>query len=925
MTNPLGFELGAVRLSWQVVDSTGKKQKNAQIQISTDSTFDTIVFDSGISSEPKNAGTDVDLALQPYTRYYWRVTVWSDTDECATSEVAWFETAKMQETFKAKFITAGREDESSFAYQKKLEISREILSARAYVCGLGLYEWYINGEKVGDEFLAPGCNNYDAWIQYQTYDISDMLKSGENEILALTADGWYKGNFGYEGGDSNIYGNEQAFLCEMRINYVDGETEIISTDETWSIYDSKIRYSSIYHGEIIDDTFSSDNVYPAKVADVDMNRLKERLSEPVKVMEERKPITMISTPAGEKVLDMGQNMCGWISFTCRENTGTQVQLQFGEILQDDNFYRDNMRLAKAKFLYTSNGTERSVRPHFTYYGFRYIKLEGFREDVSTDDFTAQILYSEMQETGWISTGNEKVNQLISNVKWSQKSNFLDVPTDCPQRDERLGWTGDAQVFIKTAAFNMDVYAFMKKYCFDIKTEQGSHGGITPMVVPSFHQKDNGCSAWGDAAVIIPWNMYLQYADTSILAQNYDSMKAWVDYIRSEEEKSYGNRLWFTGFHYGDWLALDNGNPANPVGKTEIKYIASCYYYISASIVANAAKVLGHEEESLQYAKLAEEIKTAIQNEYVTANGRIALETQTAYALGLYAGILPEGKEQRVADDLCAQVAADKGKLTTGFVGTPCLCTMLSKYGYHDIACKLLLNESYPGWLYEINMGATSIWERWNSVMPDGHMNSDGMNSLNHYAYGAIVGWMYEYLAGFQHATEEAGFETVKIAPLPYYGLNWVKATYGSINGNYTSDWKILENGSLFFAFDIPFGGRAQLQLPDRPEEGVRIGEERYISDLIEVGCGHYEVTYQPTRSYIKYYNFDMPLCDMLKNEEVKKVFEEEEFCCVHFDEGLLSMVGHMSIHVMRYMPFFHATEECMQKVEERIQKIRMCV
>lgn len=923
MRNPLGFELGTVRLSWQVIESVGKQPKSAQIEVATDSVFNEIVFDTGVSDGLKSAGTDIAVTLQPYTRYYWRVTVWSDADECAVSEVAWFETAKMGEPFNAKFITAGREEESSFSYRKKIAILQEIISARAYVCGLGLYELYINGEKVGDEYLAPGCNNYDAWIQYQTYDVSELLKSGSNEIWAITGDGWYKGNFGYEGGDSCIYGKEQAFLCEMHICYANGECETIVTDHTWEIRDSKIRFSSIYHGEVIDDTFFDETSYPVTYADVDMSRLKERLSAPIKVMEQRKPVAVITTPAGEKVLDMGQNMCGFLSFVCREKTGTQVKLQFGEILQDGNFYRDNMRLARAEFLYTSDGVEKVVRPHFTYFGFRYVKLEGFLTGISLEDFTAQILYSDMQESGWITTGNEKVNQLISNVKWSQKSNFLDVPTDCPQRDERLGWTGDAQVFIKTAAFNMDVYAFMKKYCFDIKTEQLCRGGITPMVVPSFHQKDNGCSAWGDAAVIIPWNMYLQYADTSILVQNYDTMKAWVDYIRSEEEKSNGNRLWFTGFHYGDWLALDTDHPSNPVGKTEIKYIASCYYYISASIVAKAAKLLDKQEDYRHYADLAKEIKTAIQNEYVTANGRIALETQTAYALGLYAGILPKGKEQRAADDLCARVLADKGKLTTGFVGTPCLCTMLSKYGHHDVACKLLLNESYPGWLYEVNMGATTIWERWNSVMPDGHMNPDGMNSLNHYAYGSIVGWMYEYLAGFLRDGEQAGYQKITIAPLPYYGLKHVKATYESVNGVYKSEWEILEDGKLFFSFDIPFGASARLLLPDMPEYGIVVNGVCWRAEVLEVNSGHYEVMYQPTRSYLLYYNFDMTLCELLKNQEVKKIFEEEEFCCAYFDEGLLSMVGHMSVRTMRYMPFFHATEESMQRVEGRIRRIRV--
>lgn len=929
MVEPLGFDFQEINLSWNIVDNDNSQEiKNIKVQIALDKSFNDLVYECTLNDDVNNLQYIPNVDWQPCTRYYWRIIVEMMDNDIYESECTWFETSKMDTEFSGKFITANIDQESSFEYLYKFKINKDIKKARAYACGLGLYEFYINNDKVGNEYLAPGCNNYDAWIQYQTYDVTPYLTMGDNSILAITGDGWYKGNFGYNGGADHIYGDQQCFLCEVVIEFNDGSKETVTTNDNWLIRDSKIRYSSIYHGECIDANYFQNIYNDVYIANIDMTKLKPRLSLPVTAKEYIKPQKLIHTPKGELVLDMGQNMVGWLSFVCKEKSGSEICLQFGEILQDGNFYRDNMRLAKAQFTYISDGIPQEVRPHFTYYGFRYVKVEGINE-IDLNDFKGWVLYSNMEHTGELETGNSKVNKLISNVLWSQKGNFFDTPTDCPQRDERLGWTGDAQVFCGAASYNMDIYAFMKKYCYDLKTEQESRNGSVPMVVPSFHQEDAGSSAWGDAAVIIPWTMYVRYGDDSILRQNYEAMKSWIHYIQGQIDN---DGLWRKGFHYGDWLALDTDEPGNPVGKTEISFIATCYFYLSTKLVAKSAEVLTRQEDMKYYQDLAMKIKKDIQNEYLTVNGRLTLQTQTAYALALYVGIVPLDKISRVARDLNNQIEEDKGFLTTGFVGTPYLCKVLSENGYHDRACKILVNEQYPGWLYEVNMGATTVWERWNSVMIDGHMNIDGMNSLNHYAYGSIIDWMYQYLAGIQPLEKTPGFKEVLLRPMPNYNLKYLKAKYLSATGRYQSHWKICDSGDLEFYFEIPTGGLATLVLPDARIEDVIINQQKlsdYGLDItskesnlyFKLGPGEYNISYLPTKQYIQYFNMEMPLCELLASNKAREVLEKTCPAFVQLDEGIINMVGHFSPLKIKTMPFYHGDDKQIEIADKLLRTI----
>lgn len=865
--NPLGFELGdKPKLSWIVESDKAKRQLAAQVQVALDSDFKEIIFDSGKRSDIESSCYPLDIKLEPRTRYFWRVKVWGDDGSCVTSETAWFETAKMDEPWRAKWITPDMDSTVHPILFCDFEVKKEVKYARAYVCGLGLYEINLNGQKVGDEYLSPGFTAYDKWIPYQTYDITFDLKKGQNHIEVILGNGWYKGRYGINRKRNFRYGDKFALICEIFISYEDGSSEVLVTDDVlWKARKSNIMDSSIYDGEFIDDLAQDDAVYPVSIIDLDVKKLQARRNPPVKIKERLKPVEVIHTPAGEIVLDMGQNMTGWLEFTNRAPAGTEILLQFGEVLQEGNFYRDNLRTAKCEFRYISDGKEKRVRPHFTFYGFRYVKLTKWYGDVNPEDFCGCVLYSDIEQTGNITTDNELINRLFKNVLWGQKGNFLEIPTDCPQRDERMGWTGDAQIFSGTAAFNMDVYAFFSKYLYDLMLEQSARGGNVPVVIPAHGVEINGSCGWGDAAVIIPWNMYLYYGDKTILEQQYESMKGWVDYIKSRDEAAGGKRLWTNDFHFGDWLSLDVDDPKNRFGGTELTFLASAFYSFSASIVAKAARVLGKESDALYYEQLSKEVRSAIQKEYFTPTGRLAINTQTAYVIALYMDLVPDEFRERVAHQLRLKLKESKYYLRTGFLGTPYLCRVLSENGSNDISYRLLTNTDYPSWLYEVKMGATTVWERWNSILPDGRISDTKMNSLNHYAYGSIVEWMYKNAAGIKPMEEFPGFKRFKLEPQPHYLLKSLKAEFVSPYGKIVSKWEILEDGSLKFYFKVPFNTTAELVLPD--SEGTE------FEGVHELESGEYTFSYMPSKPYKLSYNLDSPIREIYDNSDAWEILK----------------------------------------------------
>ncbi len=864
VVNPIGFAIEKPTFSWIVEATDDTVQTAAQLLVSYDRSFEQIIFDSGrVAGAGDPEGIDScayrpPLELAPRTRYFWKVRVWGET-ETAESEIAWFETAKQNEGWQAEWITPDWDDNQIHPIlYHTFELPAGASAARAYICGLGLYHFELNGQKVGDEYFTPYCNAYDQWLQYQTFDITDQLAVGSNLIAVMLGNGWYKGRYGANGGAVDFYGDRFALICELHITLEDGSEQVIVTDPSWRAQPSPIVDSSIFDGETYDARISravpsGDSVGVQPLA-LDRSRLQARRSLPVEIIETIAPVELIHTPAGETVLDLGQNMTGWLRFKTNAPAGTRIHLQFGEVLQGGNFFRDNLRTALAEYIYIADGTEAVVEPYFTFYGFRYVKISGWVGDLDLADFTGCVIYSQMDAIGTVETSNAKVNQLFQNALWGQKGNFLDIPTDCPQRDERLGWTGDAQIFSGTACFNMDSAAFFAKYSYDLGQEQAKLGGMVPHVVPMSNLDRGGSTAWGDVATILPWNVYQFYGDVSILEQQFESMRAWVDYIKRIDDASGSQRLWTEGEHFGDWLSLDASDPTSRKGGTPEDFIASAFYCYSARLVAQAAVVLGKTEQAAAYGQLSAEVKAAIQREYFTETGRLAIPTQTGYVLALFMDLAPAAYRQRVEHDLIDRLNKDNRHLRTGFVGTPYLCRVLSNIGANDLAYTLLLNEDYPSWLYAVNLGATTIWERWNSLNADGSISSTGMNSLNHYAYGSIVEWMYRDMCGLNPAADETGqtgFRRARIAPKPDKSLEWARARYRSAAGCYQSGWRIDEAGRLTIEITIPFNASAEVVLPAaRLEEvtlnghALRDGEQIGANVELVLGSGSYKFEYQ---------------------------------------------------------------------------------
>jgi alpha-L-rhamnosidase len=690
----------------------------------------------------------------------------------------------------------------------------------------------------------------------------------------------------------------------MKVLFKDGSSQVYGTDESWQVVQGDILSNNIYDGEVYAPTSDEKKQqYPVQVLEEGYDKLCARLSLPVVIKIELPVVEVLHTPAGETVLDLGQNMVGFLRFRCKEPKGTAIRLQFGEILQGGNFYRDNLRTAKAEYTYISDGIEREIRPFFTYYGFRFVNIEGFTQEIKPEDFIGCVLYSDLEETGNISTDNEKVNKLISNALWGQRGNYVDVPTDCPQRDERMGWTGDTQVFTGTACFNMDSYAFLSKYMLDLYSTQKQVGCVTN-VIPAFSETSPASCGWGDATTIIPWTLYQFYGDKVILEQQYESMKLWVKYIYEVDEKTGGHRMWRDGFHFGDWLGQDNENPQERFkGGTEDEYIASAYYYYSTTLVAKTAGILGNRKEEEYYKGLAEEIKQAIQAEYFTKNGRLAITTQTAYVLALFMDFAPEASKDRLVKDLKAKLKINNGYLKTGFIGTAYLCRALSDHGANEAAYRLLLNEDAPSWLYAVNMGGTTIWERWNSLLADGSINGTDMNSFNHYSYGAIVEWMYRNMAGIRPTEDQPGFKKTVIAPQPYYRISKVDAVYRSAAGTYESHWKIREDGSFWMKVVIPFDAEATVLLPSSGQE----------AKLLKSGT--YEFDYVPVEALIKEYSTWTSVAELIENEKARAVLDD----CFPMWRNIPEQYQSASVREMAKSPYLNLTVEQLESMDMQLK------
>ena len=855
LTNPIGLDINVPRFSWQLIlEKRNVMQTAYEIRVSENPANLTkaskltwnsnkVLSDSSVFVNYKGP------KLQSGTRYYWQVRIWDNSGKVSGwSQVAFWQTAFFAtDDWKAKWImhdsVKNAKTDACPIFRKKFVADKQVKSATAYITALGMYEAQINGQRVGDAYFTPGWTAYRKRIQYQVYDVTNLLKQGNNAIGVTIGDGWYRGNVGGNVKDNARYGTHTGLLFQLAILYSDGTSEVIISDESWKSSTGSIKNSNIYNGECIDKRdektgwalpeyndagWSSAKTFPAPKID-----LVATYNEPVRKHEVFKPVKVFKTPIGEQVIDFGQNLVGFERIILSGKAGDKITIQHAEILDKaGNFYTDNLRAAKTTSVYILKGEgEEIFEPHFTFYGFRYIKIEGYHGELKPEDITAIALYSDMKPTGTFTCSNPLINQLQHNIQWGQKGNFLDVPTDCPQRDERLGWTGDAQAFSRTATFNMDAHNFFDKWLKDVALDQLPDGAV-PFVIPNMWLDTlsvRGSAGWGDAATVIPWNLYLAYGDKRILTQQYSSMKAWVDYMISKSK----NNLWNTGFHFGDWLFYRPNDDLDGRAAVTDKYlIAQCFWAHSTQLLINSAQVLGKTDDVKNYTKTLQSIKEAFVNEYVTPNGRLVSGTQTAYALALQFDMLPESLRPKALEELTKNIASYKDHLTTGFLGTPYLCHVLSRFGKTDLAYKLLLQETYPSWLYPVKMGATTIWERWDGIKPDSSIQTPNMNSFNHYAYGAIGDWMYRVVAGIDTDTDGPGYKMIRIKPHIEKGLTSASADYLTLYGKITSSWK-MENGKLYFDVEIPANTTASIYIP-APTADAILESGKPLSSVTEI-------------------------------------------------------------------------------------------
>lgn len=832
--NPLGFNLAKIHLSWEVKAVCGKWAVETRIIVSESSNMEKLVYDSGVQENYHENQMLVSFDLKPRTRYYWQVEVKDDKGDCSKSNPAWFETGKLQESWTAKWIGTEENEKRMPLLYKEFELKEKPESVRWHVCGLGLYEAYVNEKKAGREFLMPGYHCYDSFLEYQTLDVTELLSQGKNKIAVLLGEGWYKGRFGFDGDYRNLYGNQKKCIGELHIRYANGQEECIVTDSSWKAEESSICENGIYDGEHIDETLEHKML---SVEEIEETRpLVERFNPRIHKVEEFQPVS-VKQEDEALLLDFGETVTGWVEITGAFETGQKVMMQYGEVLQKGRFYRDNLRTAKAEFTYVSKGKGETIRPHFTYYGFCYVKIKGLNPEKEYK-FIAYRIMSDIERTGWVATDHDKVNHLLENTLRSQKCNFLDIPTDCPQRDERMGWTGDAGIFASTACFHMDSGSFFHHYMKNMQAEQEKCNGAIPFFVPRPKVKkeehtnpfylDSGAAVWGDAATLIPWRLYQFYGDKAMLEEQYPVMKAWVDYEYERTKENEIPYLWQNDRQLGDWLALDNGNINNPIGKTDSGFIASVYHYWSTKMVKEAAESLGLEESKV-YAEREKEIRNAILN-YYFPDKKFCLEyTQTACALLLYLKLYPEGEREVITAKLAELLKKNNGHLNTGFVGTPILCMALSENGQNQLAYDLLLNEDYPGWLHEVNLGATTVWERWNSLEEDGSISGTGMNSLNHYAYGSIAEWIYRYMCGLNPSIGEAVKMT--IYPMPDQRLKKAEGSWRSVFGKYVCAWNWKSEQEVVCNIEVPFNANARFILPDGTEEILDCGKYEKILNM----------------------------------------------------------------------------------------------
>jgi alpha-L-rhamnosidase len=723
---------------------------------------------------------------------------------------------------------------------------RAILKATAF----GVYEASINGRPVSDDVLSPGWSSYEWRLRYRSYDVTTLL-GPVNVLGASLGNGWYRGNLSWNG-NSAFYGQELGFFAQLEITYGDGFVQTIATDETWESGPSATTANDIYNGQSIDARlagqdwcqpgFNAGSWAGVHILELDTKRLTEPVGPPVVRQEVLKPVKIFRSPSGKTLLDFGQNLVGWLRFTVQGEPGQVITLRHAEVLEDGELGVRPLRTAQATDTFTLSGGVDFFEPTLTFHGFRYAEVSSWPGDLTEESIEAVVVHSALQRTGDFECSSALVNQLHRNIVWGLKGNFLDLPTDCPQRNERLGWTGDIAVFAPTAAFLYDVKDFLQDWLLDLAAEQKAANGLVPFTVPDIlkyeeHPKEfpapESTALWSEAAVWVPWALWEAYGDPAVLSTQYESMAA---HTRRVEGLLSPNNLWDQGFQFGDWLDPDAASDQPWNSKADNGVVATACLFRTARIMADAAELLGRPEDAARFAGLAERVRTAFNAHYVTPDGTVRSDCTTVYALALAFEVLDPGKRSYAAKRLSELVRKNDYRVSTGFAGTPFITWALSENGYVEDAYHLLLEEQCPSWLYPVTIGATTVWERWDSMLPDGTINPGEMTSFNHYALGAVADWMHKAIGGIRPLAP--GYAKVLFAPRLGQGIDWAKTSLASPHGTIRAEWHFTADGKCQLTATVPPGVAADVELPGSPRHSIGAGTHTLTSTAVMPAGGN---------------------------------------------------------------------------------------
>ena len=912
--NPLGIDVLRPRLSWKLASAQrGVAQSAYQIRVTETSD---VLWDTGKVLSHQSIQVPYDgSALRSGRRCTWRVRIWDGNDQpSAWSEPSWWEMGLLHPIdWHAHWIEPGWQEDKSGEppcpyLRTTFSVDGPVSRARAYITSHGFYELFLNGQRVGDASFTPGYTSYHRRLQYQTYDITALLQEDENAIGVILGDGWYRGKSGAFS-PRNTYGERLALLVQLHLRYADGHQQLVLSDEGWKATTGPLLSSDLQAGEVYDARLEMpgwnepgfDASQWQKVAAVSYrtDHLVATNGPLVRAQEEITPIALVRTPNGETVVDMGQNFAGVVRFRVRGPAGTTVRLQHGETLDAQGNFTIAHLLQFAylkaphgfqEVCYTLKGDAEEVyTPHFTFHGFRYVKVEGFPGMPSVEQFTGLALYSDLPQTGTFECSDPLINRLQQNILWSQKSNFLEIPTDCPTR-ERAGWTGDVQVFARTGSFLMQTAGFLSKWLQDLAAEQAADGRVADLVPSPLRARPGkaargmleameASAGWGDAAVIVPWTLYQCYGDQRVLEEQYASMKAWVEYIRKQakkqpwiwrinpiswskqEKRPYQPYIWDTGFQrWGEWLEPDESfGPKLAIGMLKrlafsAPLVATAYFDHSTRLLAEIARVLGKDDDAREYEALHRRIKEAYCAVFIHPDGRIRPEKQASYVRALAFDLVPPALQRAAVDHLVRLIQENDYHLGTGFLSTPFLCHVLSEHGQLDVAYALLKQDTMPSWLYEVKKGATTIWETWDGIGEDGTPHG----SLNHYAKGAVGSWLYQVVAGIEPGAP--GYKHIRFRPRPGGGLTAASARYHSLYGEIASSWQ-MRDGTFMLTIMVPANTTATVFLPGAEASQVTEGSQRaqtvegviqvsqeQEATVVEVGSGTYAFAYPFSRS-----------------------------------------------------------------------------